>query len=422
MPRPVTPSADEVDAVLDGLTTPDTGEVWDATREFGSRVIAAAAASRAIENAAPPGSLPDPSGEPDGQVLTTESGAAVWAAGGGSPDAIDVTLVGPSPVTAMAVTSVWMQIDDVLTLASPAAYEVVIPDLTTEITFENLQALLSPVGYSVVNSGGGGGTYWQAPYLVSLGLPELIFVGGDFTPTLESLTSLDLSKLKGVSGYFVPTFPELTELDLSALVSVYSFAMIADVLESLDLSALEGVTYFVPMLPELLSLDLSALNTVAADFGPTLTSIGSLDLPLLEVVGGSFGSALDSATSLTVPALRSVGYAFGPTAPSLTSLDLSSLETVAGTFAPTLAALETLDVSGLLSVDGDFSVMGSALDQTSVDGILIRLAALNGTGGTTTYDGHIVDLSGGTSASPSNPAGLAAKAMLEGRLNTVNVN
>ncbi len=30
------------------------------------------------------GGVPDPSAEPDGQVLTTDSGAAVWAAGGGS--------------------------------------------------------------------------------------------------------------------------------------------------------------------------------------------------------------------------------------------------------------------------------------------------------------------------------------------------
>ena len=55
MPRPVTPSVDEVDAILDGLTTPDTGEVWEATLHYGPRVLAAAAASRAMGNVAPGG-------------------------------------------------------------------------------------------------------------------------------------------------------------------------------------------------------------------------------------------------------------------------------------------------------------------------------------------------------------------------------
>ncbi len=41
------------------------------------------------------GGVPDPSGQPDGDVLTVESGAAVWAAGGGSQPIV----VGPIPVT-----------------------------------------------------------------------------------------------------------------------------------------------------------------------------------------------------------------------------------------------------------------------------------------------------------------------------------
>ncbi len=42
------------------------------------------------------GGVPDPSGEPDGQVLTTDSGAAVWAAGGGSQAGASIVR-GPFP-------------------------------------------------------------------------------------------------------------------------------------------------------------------------------------------------------------------------------------------------------------------------------------------------------------------------------------
>ncbi|CAK9253362.1 unnamed protein product [Sphagnum jensenii] len=59
--------------------------------------------------------------------------------------------------------------------------------------------------------------------------------------------------------------------------------------------------------------------------------------------------------------------------------------------------------------------------QASVDSILISLASLDGTGGTTLYAGWVVDLSGGTSAAPSSAA-TAAIATLESNGNTVTTN
>ncbi|CAB4127862.1 hypothetical protein UFOVP98_66, partial [uncultured Caudovirales phage] len=56
-----------------------------------------------------------------------------------------------------------------------------------------------------------------------------------------------------------------------------------------------------------------------------------------------------------------------------------------------------------------------------VDGVLASLAALDGTGGTTSYDNMTIDLSGGTNAAPDS-AGLASIAILTGRGNTVNHN
>jgi hypothetical protein len=75
---------------------------------------------------------------------------------------------------------------------------------------------------------------------------------------------------------------------------------------------------------------------------------------------------------------------------------------------------------GLLVCGGDVTITVCNLNQASVDGLLVLLAGLDGTGGTTSYDTHIVDLSGNC-AIPS-ATGLAAKTTLEGRGNTVTVN
>jgi hypothetical protein len=64
---------------------------------------------------------------------------------------------------------------------------------------------------------------------------------------------------------------------------------------------------------------------------------------------------------------------------------------------------------------------GMKLDQASVDGILVRLAALDGTNGTTAYSSKTILLNGGTSATPS-ATGIAAKATLVARGCTVTTN
>jgi hypothetical protein len=75
----------------------------------------------------------------------------------------------------------------------------------------------------------------------------------------------------------------------------------------------------------------------------------------------------------------------------------------------------------LKSVGGNFSATGCALNQASIDGILVSLAALDGTGGTTAYSSKTVALTGGTNATPS-ATGLAAKAVLVARSCTVTNN
>jgi hypothetical protein len=86
-----------------------------------------------------------------------------------------------------------------------------------------------------------------------------------------------------------------------------------------------------------------------------------------------------------------------------------------------MAALNTFTLgSTIKSVGGNVTITSAALTQASVDSILVRLAALDGTNGTTAYSSKTVTITG-TSATPS-ATGLAAKAVLVARGCTVTTN
>jgi hypothetical protein len=117
------------------------------------------------------------------------------------------------------------------------------------------------------------------------------------------------------------------------------------------------------------------------------------------------------------------GYIAPYNLPSLTSMEFPAIVTIGEYIAliDSTGALTTFTLgSGLKSVGGNVTMTNPPLNQASVNGLLVRLAALDGTGGTTSYDSYIVDLSGNC-AIPS-ATGLAAKTTLEGRGNTVTVN
>ena len=106
-----------------------------------------------------------------------------------------------------------------------------------------------------------------------------------------------------------------------------------------------------------------------------------------------------------------------PSFPALTyvaginSSDCTSMTTLAGTnWLPSL-----------LYMDGDVNFRGCALNETSVDKILIKLASLDGTANTTSYNNRYVYVDQGTNAIPS-ANGVAAVATLEGRGCVVAVN
>lgn len=198
------------------------------------------------------------------------------------------------------------------------------------------------------------------------------------------------------------------------------------------------------IMSSLTTFTLNALQYVGGNFTFTASSLASVSFPALIAVNGIFGPTVAAATSMSVPSLVYIGSNFTGTNAAITSIDLSSLQYVGGTFSPTLAGLATLNLpaivrilgavtisavslvtfsfgSTLKQVGGNVTMTGMALNQSSVDNILVRLAALDGTGGTTAYSSLTVNLSGGTSATPS-ATGLAAKTTLQGRGCTVTTN
>jgi hypothetical protein len=229
--------------------------------------------------------------------------------------------------------------------------------------------------------------------LTTLDLPLLVYVGSAFTAdVMPSLTTLNIPELAYVGGVFSPGHDAaLTTLDAPSLVYVGNG--------------------FSPDVMPLTTLNVPELAFVGSNFQPNnLSSLTTLSLPALAIVGGIFNpNNMAALTTVTLPAIVSIGGGEGG---GSGGIDLSDgAETALTTF--TLGA-------GLKYVGGDVLFPSSALDQASVDNILERLAALDGTGGTTIYSGHTVTLTG-TAATPSG-GGLAAAATLTGRGCTVTHN
>jgi hypothetical protein len=135
-----------------------------------------------------------------------------------------------------------------------------------------------------------------------------------------------------------------------------------------------------------------------------------------------------SIQSINLPKLKVLnGLTLTGTKASLTSIQLPVIEYCpAITFPTTSASLSTftfgnsLKFYGSSNTAGNFVTTSNSLDQTSVDNILVSLAALDGTNGTTAFSNRTVTITG-TSATPS-ATGLAAKATLVSRGCTVTTN
>jgi hypothetical protein len=194
------------------------------------------------------------------------------------------------------------------------------------------------------------------------------------------------------------------------------------------------------------NVNFNSLQLIGATFTlSTNTTISSLNLPALTTLYGNLSfSGLTAITSINFPVLTTIiNTAGGPAAiigwtsmGSLTSFSIPSIQIIASNTTGTslisltsgTAALTTFNIgTSLLRFEkttalntGNWIMTSCALNQTSVDNILVQLAKLDGTNGTTLLSNRIITITG-TSSAPS-ATGNAAKATLVARGCIVTTN
>lgn len=228
-------------------------------------------------------------------------------------------------------------------------------------------------------------------YLATISAPELIQADGIQLNGLFSLQSLN--------------FPKLTTCTSSGIsISAYSPFSIS----TLNFSALTAARFNVNGsycgIPSISTTKFPALRSFSLN-GNNASDFVSVDLPgVIEIGNGGLSyNAYNSAfTTLNLPNIVTVksGYISFNGCYSLTSV----------TFG-TVGTLKSFELNGS---NPSISFQNCSLNQTSVDNILITLASLDGTNGTTaSYSGQLY-LNGGSNASPSG-TGYAAISVLQSR-------
>jgi hypothetical protein len=261
----------------------------------------------------------------------------------------------------------------------------------------------TPVLLARYNSSAANGVGTAMPYATAIDFGSITQVNNAFTGTIPTITSLTASSLIQFSSDFGGTYAALTTLSMSALKYVGG-----------------GISFTANSLT---SLSLASLIAVNGNFGPSVNGATSVTLTNLVYIGGGWSLAATSATSIDLSSLQYIIGATNAALNSVTSLSLPAIVSIGNQLAfSSIANMTTFSFgSTLKAVGGNVTMTGGKLNQASVDGILVSLAALDGTGGTTSYNNFTVNLSGGTNSTPS-ATGLAAKATLVGRGCTVTTN
>jgi hypothetical protein len=247
--------------------------------------------------------------------------------------------------------------------------------------------------------------------LPSVSLPALTTIVGEFAiQGQNAMTTLLLSSLQTCVNFNVFDCPLLTELELPALTSVGPDGTGA----ALSIHSNAVMTSFsAPLLTSFATANIYE-NTLMQTF----------DLSGLVTIEDLLVHDNPAIMSLDFPALTDITdfFAFHDN-PAASSIAFPVIQNIAGDFESTggTDALRSITLgASLLTITGNVVFASCALTEASVDGVLVRLAALDGTAGTTSFDGKTVTLTG--TSSPPSAVGLAAKVTLEGRGNTVTVN
>lgn len=315
--------------------------------------------------------------------------------------------------------------------------EFLSPNGLATLTHTNLAAVEGD--YKIVSSVG----------LQSVSAPELVYVGGDFNftqldicngfnfPKLEYVGgsidfsessspgaaqfSFELPSLRIIDGQFYVVMNFLANvISLPKLERAWNLYLEAGYITSLSLPELTHTNWLHFQCGQATSLSCPKLVVIGDHDGSggleihDSLSLTSVSLPLVKVLGAiNIYDEVVALTTLELPSIERI-YARGLGA-------YKSISIVPGDNGPGATALTTFTLGASLKyVENDVEITAAALNQTSVDGILVRLAALDGTNGTTEYSNLTVTITG-TSAAPS-ATGLAAKATLIARGCTVTHN
>lgn len=248
-------------------------------------------------------------------------------------------------------------------------------------------------------------------------------LGGIFQSADVTLTSINLPTVKVITGnptdtygsIFLPNSANLTSISLPNLVACQSIEFNAGNLTTLDLSSLSYIRggfnaiyssnsgLVIPTLSfsSLVTIDTGKIDMFESSPGITSVLFNNLTLFAGNIINLNLPS---SATTLNFNSLE--------VAPNITSFTL----TMPGLASFGLPALKRLNQYGYVQFDFN----GCILNQTSVDNILVTLAALDGTAGTTNWTNGAINIAGGCAA-PSG-TGTAAVAVLVGRGISVSTN
>lgn len=253
--------------------------------------------------------------------------------------------------------------------------------------------------------------------LATLSMPQLETVNGDFSPnTMPAVSTFYFPQLNTVTGYFMPNnMAALPALSCPSLTSVGEFnpntmAALA-ALNCLSLTTVSGYVNINTM-AALPTLRLPALTTVGGDFRVnTMAALTAITISALAFCGGRLiTSNMVALTTIDISSMVSIGS-------NITSGNVISITT--GT-----NALTTLLISGSLKQvgngGGNVIISSAVLSPASVDNLLIRLAALDGTNGTTIFSNRTVVITG-TSGIPT-ATGNNAKNILIARGCSVTTN
>lgn len=177
----------------------------------------------------------------------------------------------------------------------------------------------------------------------------------------------------------------------------------------------EGGMLYGFNIPLITAIDSTMYPVLTRTFGVSayLNNYTTIDLPNLNYIQPS-GIYVESCTNLTTVNLPNIIENNSTTSPN--SVYVSDCINLTSFTCGTIGITKKF-----IGANNTFYIINCGLNQASVDGLFTLLASLDGTNGTTSCDNGVLNITGGTSASPS-ATGLAAKAILLSRGWTVSNN